>query len=293
MMFINISLNLQTIKTNDEIEIEVTGCCIYYNNNHYIISVHQGFPIKTVSINNKFYTNYIICAWCDLLIIPIDDVFPDLFVFKQFVKKQIEPTDKLLINDNKVKFKQHEFMEIGMIPNNPTIMYNVFLNDNNVLSGQPIYNHKLAGIVSKVSNDSIYTIPIHYILIALNKKDNSSIYSLNEDISNIYKINKYKILDGKIYCPLHKMYISVETYIIINSEMNNLLVLKNRRVVNALLNNTTNNNYNSNLIINNNKITFTSSFMHLLKLLDNNKLIEDILVKLMNNIQLNEININE
>jgi hypothetical protein len=255
--------------------------------------VHQGYPIKSISINNKKYDDYIICAWCDLLILPLlSNDFSDSFVFKQFVKKQMEPTDKLYINDNKVKFNHREFIEIGMIPNNPTIMYNVYLNDiNNIIAGQPIYNNKLAGIVSKISNEYIYTIPINYILTALTKKDNTIIYSLNENINYIHKINKYKLICGKIYCPLHKMYIPIETFVIINSDLEYVLLLKNGRIINATLNNITNNNYNNNLIINNDKITFTSSFMHLLKLLDKTELIENILVKLMNNIQLNEIEI--
>jgi hypothetical protein len=288
MKSINITLNLQTIKREDEIEIEVAGILMNYNKQNYIISVHQGLPIKSIIINNKTYSDYIICAWCDLIIIPSNDSFSDLFVFKQFVKKQMDPLDKLFINNNKAKFINHDFMEIGMIPNNPIIMYNkleIDNNNNNILSGQPIYNmqDKLAGMVSRIDGNHIYTIPTNYILNALNKKDNTIIYSLNEDINNIQKINNYKVICGKIYCSLHKMYISVDSYIIINSDNIVSLLLKNGRTINPVLNttNNNNNNYNNNLIIKDNVIKFSSGFLHLLKLLGDTCLIKKIL---MNNI---------
>uniref|UniRef100_A0A6C0HWQ2 Uncharacterized protein n=1 Tax=viral metagenome TaxID=1070528 RepID=A0A6C0HWQ2_9ZZZZ len=296
MKSINITLNLQTIKREDEIEIEVAGILMNYNKKNYIISVHQGLPIKSIIINNKTYSDYIICAWCDLIIIPSNDSFSNLFVFKQFVKKQMDPLDKLFINNNKAKFINHDFMEIGMIPNNPIIMYNKLEIDNknnNILSGQPIYNmqDKLAGMVSRIDENHIYTIPTNYILNALNKKDNTIIYSLNEDINNIQKINNYKVICGKIYCSLHKMYISVDSYIIINSDNIVSLLLKNGRTINPVLNTTNNynnnynynynNNYNNNLIIKDNVIKFSSGFLHLLKLLGDTCLIKKIL---MNNI---------
>ncbi len=285
MRYINIILNIQTIK--DNIEIEVAGCMINYNKKQYIVSVHQGFPIKSIIINNKIYTDFIICAWCDLIIINFDDSFSEPFVFKQFERKKIEPTEKYFINEEKIKFINHEFIEIGMIPNNPTIMYNCFEieNINNIIAGQPIYNNKLAGIISKidVENNYIYTIPTNYILTALNKKDNTMIYLLNEDNNNIHKINKYKVINEKIYCCLHKMYIPVNTYVIINSDINYSLTLKNGRIKEIQLINIKPNNYNNNLIINNNIITFTSGFMHLLKLLGEVKLLEKILNNISNN----------
>jgi hypothetical protein len=283
MKSINITLNIQTLKPEDEIVLEVAGCYVYYNKQHYIISVHQGLPIKSIIINNKIYTDFIICAWCDLMIINID-YLPDLFVFKHFVKKQIEPADKYFINDNKFKFINNEFMPIGMIPNNPIIMYNCLETDSvkNIIAGQPIYNkNKLAGIVSKidVEDNYIYVIPTNYILNALNKRDNKSIYYLNEDINNIEKINYHKVVCGKIYCSLHKMYIPIESYVIINSEINYSLLLKNGRVKDTQLIIIDNHNYNNNLIIKDKNITFTSGFMNYLKIVGEVELLKDLLMR--------------
>jgi hypothetical protein len=284
MKSILLTLNIQTIKTNDEIEIEVSGTCIYYNKKHYIISVHQGLPIKSISINGIIYNDYIICAWCDLMIININNNISDLFVFKEFVKKQMDPLDKYYINDNKSKFINHKFMEIGMIPNNPTIMYNCLELESvdNIILGQPIYNNKFAGIVSKIDTDNnhIYSIPTNYILNALNKKDNTNIYSLNEDINNIKKINYHKIICGKIYCTLHKMYIPIETYVIINSEIKYSLLLNNGRTKETELIIINNQNYNNNLIVKDNNIKFTSGLMNYLKLVGEVRILEELLNKL-------------
>jgi hypothetical protein len=291
METINISLNIQTLKETDEIEIEVKGVLICYKKKFYIISVHQGYPIKSISINNKKYDDYIICAWCDLLILPLlSNDFSYSFVFKQFVKKQMEPTDKYFINNNKLKFINHEFFEIGMIPNNPKIMYNCLELDsksennmiiNNIIIGEPVYNDKkkLAGLVS-IINDYIYTIPINYIFNALNKKDNTKIYSLNENYDYIQKINKNKVINGKIYCSLHKMYIPIESYVIINSEINYSLLLINGRIKDVQLIIINNNNYNNNLIIKDNTITATAGFMNYLKIIDEVDLLNDLLLRL-------------
>jgi hypothetical protein len=291
MKSIIITLNIQTIKPEDEVEIEVEGCYVYYNEKHYIISVHQGLPIKSIIINNKLYKDFIICAWCDLMIINIDNSYTDLFVFKHFVKKQMEPADKYFINDKKFKFINNEFMEIGMIPNNPTIMYNCLesVSVDNIIAGQPIYNkNKLAGIVSKIDteNNYIYVIPTNYILNALNKKDNKSIYYLNENIDNIEKINYHKVVCGKIYCSLHKMYIPIDSYVIINSEINYSLLLKNGRIKDIQLIIINNHNYNNNLIIKENNISFTSGLMNYLKLIGEVELLNKIISTSKHTIQI-------
>jgi hypothetical protein len=281
----NITFNLQTIEKEDEIDIETKGTLILYNNKKFIIAVHHGNPIKTITINNKIYNDFIICAWCDLIIIPYN-IEHDRFVFKQFVKKQIDPTDKYYMNSTRLKFVNNVFMEIGMIPYNPKIMYNILKSTEEASAGIPIYNdkNKLAGIVCRFKNIedniNIYCIPVNYILIALNKIDNTKLYSLNEDMNSITKINNYKIVCGRIYCPLHKTYITIDSFIAINGDINSTyyITLENgrRKQDNVIVVN--NNMTNNNIIINDNNITLTSGFMHLLKALDEIELLGKILM---------------
>jgi hypothetical protein len=125
--------------------------------------------------------------------ISIDKILlEDLMHIRKLIADDIEKTysNKYNVNDSKFKFINHKFMEIGMIPNNPTIMYNCLETESvdNIILGQPIYNNKFAGIVSKIDaeNNHIYSIPTNYILNALNRKNNTNIYSLNEDINKTY-----------------------------------------------------------------------------------------------------------
>jgi hypothetical protein len=282
----NITFNLQTIKKDEDINIETHGTLIIHDSKKFIIAVHHGKPIKTITINHNIYNDFIICAWCDLVIIPYN-IETDRFVFKQFVKKQIDPTDKYYLNSTKLKFINNIFMEIGIIPNNPTIMYNLLKSTEETSTGVPIYNekNKLAGIVSRFQNTeekiNIYCIPVNYILTALNKIDNTKLYSLNKDINSIIKINNYKTVCGRIYCPLHKTYITIDSFIAVNGDINSkfYITLENGRRNHENLIAINNNMTNNNIIMNDNTITLTSGFMHLLKVLDEIELLEEILMK--------------
>jgi hypothetical protein len=193
-----------------------------------------------------------------------------------------------------------------MMPNNPTIMYNCLksIGETSISCGMPIYTDKkkLAGIIYKFQNiditeinnlnesidisessnkfNYVYCIPINYILIALNKLDNTKLYIINEDINNIYKINNYKIICGKIYCNLHKAYIPVESYITINSDYNSEyhITLLNGRRKKANIIEYNNNMTNNNIIVNNNNISLTLGFINWLKILDEIELIEKLLI---------------
>ncbi len=300
---INVTYILQNIELsdNDEIEIETKGTLVLFENKTFIISIHNGYPINKIVINDYILTDFIICAWCDLVIIPYNiNRINNLFVFRDFVKKQMDPTDKYFVNSTKIKYFNNIFTNIGFIPENPIIMYNCLKSFENIDTGMPIINDKkkLAGIVSRINiidNDiyQIYSVPINYILKALTKKDNTTIYSLNEDINNISKINNFKTICGKIYCILHKMYISVDSYIAINGDINKsfYIRLENGREKRAHLIDTHNNMSNNNLIIDKNNIKLSYGLISLLDVLDESELLEDILINNNNNIKWNDYNI--
>jgi hypothetical protein len=300
---INITYVLKKIKVNEEdnIEINIKGTIVYFNNRTFIISIHNGFPIEKIVINDRIFKNFIICAWCDLVIIPYEA--NNGFVFRYFVKKHMEPTDKYFVNSTKIKYINNIFTNIGFIPENPIIMYNCLKSNENIDTGMPIINEKqkLAGIVSRINlidkdNDNylIYCVPINYILKALMKKDNTKIYSLNEDISNIIKINNFKTICGKIYCILHKMYISVDSYIAINGDINTSFYIKleNGREKKSQLVETNNEMINNNLIINKNNIKLSYGLIALLDAMDESELLEDLLINKINNIKWNNYIIN-
>jgi hypothetical protein len=285
---INITYVMQDLKHLDtEVEIEMKGVLVNFNSKTFIISVHNGYPIEKVIINDTIFENFIICAWCDLILIPYRNS-DNQFVFKQFVKKQMEPEDKYYINNtinSRLKFINNILIQIGHIKNNPIIMYNCLKvasvdKDECIEPGTPIYNenNKLAGIVAKIINNDIYCIPVNYILKAMTKIDNTKLYTLAEDIYNIAKINNYKIICKKIYCNLHKTYIPVDTYVAIHGD--NLLYLSiiftNGRYKKVSLYETNNNMSNNNLLVDKNTIKLSYGLITLLHLLEEYELIEKI-----------------
>ena len=240
----DIVMELQSLN-DDIIELPIYGINISYNNKNYIITVHQGLPIKSIKINNIIIHNYIKCEWCDLLIIPVSyENILNKTIFKHFVKKQMD--NNIIFNTSNIKYTYIEniFAPISMTPMNPYIMYNIMEIQNKesdsihkLKTGLPIYiidknKYKLTGIISKIQGNNILSIPINYILTALSKKDNQTIYTLNESFDYIYKINNYKVICNKIYCHIHKTYVPINCYIATNGDSNKIfkIELKNTRI---------------------------------------------------------------
>ena len=67
---INIKYILKKIEVNEEdnIEIDIKGSLVHFNNSTFIISIHNGYPIEKIVINDIILTDFIICAWCDIVI---------------------------------------------------------------------------------------------------------------------------------------------------------------------------------------------------------------------------------
>ncbi len=288
---INLIYVLQNLDNIEgDIEVGVSGTLISYNNNIYIISIHNGYPIKKIIINDMTFTNFTICAWCDLIIIPYN-IVNDIFVFKQFVKKQMEPEDKYFVKTCKLKYINNIFTNIGFIPSNPIIMYNCLRGIEDIEVGVPIYNDKnrLVGIVSRVFNNDIYCVPINYILRAMEKRDNTKLYSLNEDLETITKINNYKIICDKIYCTLHKIYVPIDTFIAIHGDNNAYFYATSdsNRIKKINVIESSSNLINNNLLLENNNIKISYGLITLLQILNEHDLLINISKKNINNIKWN------
>lgn len=303
-------ITLQLYSFNEEeIKIILNGTIINSKGENYIISVHKGLPIIKISIYGIDINmeTVIKCKWNDLLIIKVNTELliklSDAFVFKQFVKKQMDTTNKYYTRDTMFKYTENVFLPISMIPNNPLIMYNIMKTNKiikNILAGSSIYtsDNKLCGVVLQINKKTIYSIPINYIFMILNRSDisNDTIFKLNEDINQIYKINNFKVICDKIYCRLHKTYIPIETYIVTNGDIKYNIEFKNddplksqsfalrknvelERFINKYI------NIDNMIIMNNNIIKLTSGFIHWLKIIGDTKQYNiDILVNIIKNI---------
>ncbi len=285
---VTVSLFLQGID-EEEHYITYNGIHINYNNKYYIVTIYRGLPIKYVKINNIKITNFIISKWNDLLIIPLSVVHENVFIFKHFMKKDLDINEKCFNNTKsfiKLKFVQNIFNPIHEIPGNPVVMYNVFkkMSQEYLISGEPVYNNTdgLYGLVTQnISNNMIFVLPAIYILMTLDKHTNT-IYSLDENIDNITKINNFKTICNKIYCPIHKTYIPIDCYIVFNYDNDNRMKININNIdryakviefkhPSIILSNS--------IIKQNNILRLTSSLMHLLKELKE----FEILSRLFNN----------
>ena len=212
---------------HDILEIETRGIFICIDKKYYMVTVHQGLPVKKITFNIKDieynFTDFTICGWNDLIVVPITfDI--DLFVFKHFVKKQINHTTKYSIDSNIVNYMENELIPINMMPSNPSNLYYKMKSIEPIIRdgdcGKPIVDskNKLIGIVCKTNDLIIYTIPSIYILQSINKLDNSTIYTIN-DIDSISKINNYNIRENNtIYFNKINCLIPIETYIVFEGD---------------------------------------------------------------------------
>jgi len=219
---------------HDILEIETRGIFICSDKKYYMVTVHQGLPVKKITFNIKDieynFTDFTICGWNDLIIVPITFEI-DFFVFKYFVQKQINHTVKYFIDKNIVNYMENEFIPINMMPSNPSNLYYKIKSTETIIRdgdcGKPIIDskNKLIGIVCKTNDMIIYTIPSIYILQSINKLDNSTIYTVN-DINNISKIDNYNIKKNKtIYFNKINCLIPIETYIVLEGDKDTKLTI--------------------------------------------------------------------
>lgn len=272
-MDIPIILQLNSIK--NPIQVQTTGIAIQYNKQKYIVTVHQGLSVEKIIIStDKIYefTDFIVCGWNDLILIPINDI-PNLFVFKQFVKKQINVSSKYNIDSEHCKYISNDFLPINMIPGNPSNLY-YKMSTSYVIKegdcGKPVYyNNHLVGIIGKIEDTILYIIPSIYIIKSCEKVNNSSIYTLN-NINTIEKINRYKVINKSIYYIKINSLIPVDTYIALEGDKNNIFTIMSN---NTLLLRVTSipfiNNYIGNsmdLEIDDLCIRVNSCFIHMMKI---------------------------
>lgn len=280
MDFIEVKLTIQGI-TKDHI-IKLNGTIIKYNKLNYLITLHHGLPIKLVTITiddiDINISEFDYCIWNELIMVKdFKNIRENQFVFKQFVKKQIDSSIELEINKTDIcRFIENVFFPINMMPENPINLYYKLSNNSDKIkkgsSGIPIHtkDKKLIGIFSKKENNSIYVIPIIYILKSIEKTDNDNIYFLDEN--NINKINNYMVKEKKIYHNQLKTIIPIDTYLVLEGDIDKMIYITDKKlksryhkfkILETVIKN------NKELVFNNQNISITSSFLHYLRIIGN------------------------
>lgn len=258
---------------------------IYYNKKNYIVSVHHGYPIENVIIDNVMISTFNNMVWNELLIIE-DNTIPQ-FVFKKFSKKQIADNEYYYFGENnRLKFITNHSMPLNMIPGNPRNLYYKMKSLNTQIkkgdSGSPVYcsNNKLVGIISKIEDDIVYIIPVIYLLKSLEKYDNMHIYIPNRDtLDDIVKIDNFNVENKMVYHSSLKTNILLDTYFVLEGDVSNHIVINDEILEYKVFNNNIINN--NEIIISKNNIKITSALLNLIKLInDNKKLINIIFVNM-------------
>ena len=253
----------------------------------YIVTVHQGLSVEKIIIStDKIYefTDFIVCGWNDLILIPIniipmsqgasqseDYTAHNLFVFKQFVKKQINVSSKYNIDSEYCKYISNDFLPINMIPGNPSNLY-YKMSTSYVIKegdcGKPVHiNNNLVGIIGKIEDTILYIIPSIYIIKSCEKVDNSSIYTLN-NINTIERINRFKVVNESIYYIKINSLIPVDTYIALEGDKNNIFTIASGNTTRSIsipfINNYISNSMD--LEIDDLCIRVNSCFIHMMKI---------------------------
>lgn len=257
--------------------ISTTSKVIYikYNKNNYIIGIHHGYPVSTICIDDmtESIDGYTICNWNEILFKSVTPT-EDQFVFNNFNKKQIDSKQYYYCGTKRFQYVDKYYFPINMLPNNPKNMYYMMKCLNDTIkpgdSGSPIYNQdkQLIGIISKTKNDTIFVIPVIYILNSILKNDNNNIYMIKcRDLKNI---DMYNVKNNKIYHPSLKTYIYTETYFTLEGDKDKKLLINNMDANYELYINKINSHK---YISSNNKIIITSGFLNILKLINKELLI--------------------
>ena len=218
---------------NKFLEQKLNSFVLNYNKINYIISVHHQLPIESVSdIHDKKLNIKINSCWSEVLIMETDDInLTEYSIYSKIQNKLPKQGQNMFIKTNEQRFESimidYEFIPFDNINNDYTIPYiraKISKKIDNLagLSGSPVFiNDTIVGVFSKfdIIESIVYIIPIYVIIKNLIKKDNANIYGLLID-SKINKINSYNIKDGLIYHPSLKINIPVNTYLMLEGDVN-------------------------------------------------------------------------
>lgn len=204
--------------------------------NKYIISV-QGFVYK-----NKFITVHhnlpilkeenanldIYCVWNELLFF---NNYEPISVNYQIQSKLPPINCELTFYNYKLKYICNQYLSVDKL-NSLMIPYIIAEIDDNVSlenmvgkSGSPVfYNNKIIGVFSKfdIINKYLKIIPAYFIKKSLEKKDNTTIYTI-KNIDTIKKYNRFNVQDNQIF---HHIFgnIPLQTYIMIEGDIGKNLI---------------------------------------------------------------------
>jgi len=193
-----------------------------FKKKNYIISVHHGLPIINSFLNDIELIKLHDPIWNELIIFSNEQVKDKSTKYKIMLPIK---DDILYVNTIEIIVIDYTFINLNSLPTNPRNIYIKAYSDNAIIksmSGLPVTNanNDIIGILCKTDNcNNIYILPIYYLIKTLTKINNDSIYDINIE-EPIRKINNNLVKDDKIYHTSLKKYIYIDTYYLLEGDIN-------------------------------------------------------------------------
>jgi hypothetical protein len=230
MNTLDITCELEEINNNKK-SMTITGFIFCYNDNNYIISTHHGLPITKCYLTNdikntlRIYCNPI---WNEILVLMPKYPIENIKITKKKKNRLVINKDELLLinNDEQVKliYTTTTFMNLNSLKTNPYIPYlQADIVEGEIkrsYSGSPVFtkNNYLVGIFTKLnlSENSVYIIPVYFLIKTLVKKCNDSIFDIS--CENILKVNLQNIKDNLIKHKQMNLLMPLSTYFLLEGD---------------------------------------------------------------------------
>ena len=267
---INLNINCIPFKTKIHTET-LCGFLLQYNNSTYIFSIHHHLPINSItnSLDKTEYEIIINSCWSEALILSACNIDKTLYTIFKKINNNLKSICNQKTHQNIFTIIENEELEIDIISttfeyfdnfnNSPYTLYllaklqtpKITLSGS---SGSPVYtkldktkkddfenNNTIIGIISKydIDNQIVYIIPIYIYLKNLEKKDNMTIYGIEKsDCDNAIKIGShYNVINNPlykkmIYHPTFKINIPLNTYFMIEGDIDKIFSITNLQETN-------------------------------------------------------------
>ena len=214
-----------------------------FNSKYYLISCHENLPIYSIEIDSiPINPSDIIVdsKWNDILILQDRAIFCKSF---EKVKQSImtNPTECIIggsKQNSKYVLEGIVYRNFGDVPNYPRIIYykiNLGIRkfDNQIKIGDPVISinndtEELIGMVTDITNNIVYVIPVYYIMKTILGHDNEILMPDIDNISQITKIDNNKISNGFIWNSHIRMNIPLDVHFLLEGDVKQEFELDNK-----------------------------------------------------------------
>jgi hypothetical protein len=211
------SLNV-TIKCSDKFPAtyDQKGIILAYRKKTYFVTTNNGHYIDKIIIDDIEYDNFIYSDFSGLIIMEYNNGTK----FQTYLPEPSHGNNKYSINNKKIQYTRNVYMNNHMNNILPENIYWKFAVDStdDIMNGDAVfYNKKVVGLVDKIEDKYIYTIPSFYFEQAITKNtQNYYKIEIDKNINRIKLNNNFyhtSIKDNHIYSKNMNIWLPFDIYI--------------------------------------------------------------------------------